>query len=75
MGDIGSTFLGVYFIANILQFNDINEIVGLLLIASPILEMLYLIYFGAFLRGQNIFKAHRQHLYQRLYLGKLSKNK
>ena len=73
MGDIGSTFLGLYFIANILQFNDINEIVGLLLIASPIFGDACITIFRRFFKGQNIFKAHRQHLYQRLYLGKLSK--
>ena len=73
MGDIGSTFLGVYFIANILQFNDINEIVGLLLIASPIFGDALITVFRRLFKGQNIFKAHRQHLYQRLYLGKLSK--
>ncbi len=73
MGDIGSTFLGAYFIANILQFNDINEIVGLLLIASPIFGDALITIFRRFFKGYNIFKAHRQHLYQRLYLGKLSK--
>ena len=28
MGDVGSTFLGVYFVANLLQFKNINEIIG-----------------------------------------------
>jgi len=73
MGDIGSTFLGVYFVANILQFNDLKEIVGLLLIASPFFGDALITIFRRFFSRQNIFKAHRQHLYQRLYLGKLSK--
>ena len=73
MGDIGSTFLGVYFVANILQFNDSNEIVSLLLIASPFFGDALITVFRRFLKRQNIFKAHRQHLYQRLYLGKFSK--
>ena len=73
MGDIGSTFLGVYFVANILQFNDIYEIVGLLLIASPLLGDALITLFRRFYKKQNIFQAHREHLYQRLYLGKLSK--
>ena len=73
MGDIGSTFLCVYFVANILQFNDINEIIGLLLIASPFFGDALITVFRRFFKRQNIFKAHRQHLYQRLYLGKLSK--
>ena len=73
MGDIGSTFLGLYFIANVLQFNNINEIIGLLLIATPFFGDALITIFRRFLSKQNIFKAHRQHLYQRLYLGKLSK--
>ena len=73
MGDIGSTFLGLYFIANILQLNDINEIVGLLLIASPFYGDALITLCRRFFTRQNIFKAHRQHLYQRLFLGKLSK--
>ncbi len=74
MGDIGSTFLGVYLAANILQFNDVKEIIGLLLIASPFFGDALITLFRRFITRQNIFKAHRQHLYQRLYLGKLSKN-
>ena len=73
MGDIGSTFLGVYFVANILQFDDINEIIGLLLIASPFFGDALITIFRRLFSSQNVFKAHRQHLYQRLYLGKLSK--
>ena len=73
MGDTGSTFLGIYFIANILQFDDINEIIGLLLIASPFFGDALITILRRFFKRQNIFKAHRQHLYQRLYLGKLSK--
>tara|TARA_S200000501_G_scaffold368344_1_gene406053 strand:+ start:968 stop:1954 length:987 start_codon:yes stop_codon:yes gene_type:complete len=74
MGDIGSTFLGAYFVANVLQFNDMNEIIGLTLIASPIYGDAFITIIRRFFKRQNIFKAHRQHLYQRLYIGKLSKN-
>ena len=73
MGDIGSTFLGLYFIASILKLNDINEILGLLLIASPFYGDALITLFRRFFTRQNIFKAHRQHLYQRLFLGELSK--
>ena len=73
MGDIGSTFLGGYFIANLLQFDDIKEIIGLFLIASPIFGDALITIFRRILKRQNIFKAHRQHLYQRLYLGEFSK--
>ena len=73
MGDIGSTFLGAYFVANILQFNNFNEILGLLLVASPFYGDALITIFRRLFKRQNIFKAHRQHLYQRLSLGKLSK--
>ena len=36
MGDTGSTFLGIYFIGNLLQFRNSQEILGLFLIASPL---------------------------------------
>ena len=73
MGDVGSTFLGVYFIGNLFQFQSIYEIIGLLLISSPLFGDALITIFRRILASQNIFKAHRQHLYQRLYLGKLSK--
>ena len=73
MGDIGSTFLGVYFVGNLFQFENIYEILGLLLIASPLFGDALITIFRRLFGRQNIFKAHRQHLYQRLYLGKFSK--
>ena len=73
MGDTGSTFLGIYFIGNLLQFRNILEILGLFLIASPLFGDALVTLFRRLYSKQNIFKAHRQHLYQRLYLGKLSK--
>ncbi len=75
MGDTGSTFLGVYFIGNLLQFKTFYEIFGLLLIASPLFGDALITLFRRLYSNQNIFEAHRQHLYQRLYLGKLSKQK
>ena len=73
MGDTGSTFLGIYFIGNLLQLRNILEILGLFLIASPLFGDALVTLFRRLFSKQNIFKAHRQHLYQRLYLGKLSK--
>ena len=73
MGDTGSTFLGIYFIGNLLQLRNILEILGLFLIASPLFGDALVTLFRRLYSKQNIFKAHRQHLYQRLYLGKLSK--
>ena len=74
MGDVGSNFLGIYFVANLLQLPE-SEILGLLLIGSPLYGDALLTLLRRFFTRQNIFKAHRQHLYQRLYLGNLSKQK
>ncbi len=73
MGDVGSTFLGAYFVSNLLQFKNIYELFGFLLISSPFFGDALITIFRRLYSRQNIFKAHRQHLYQRLYLGKLSK--
>ena len=73
MGDIGSTFLGAYFVANLLQFKNINEIIRNIANCKSSLWGCFIYYFRRLFSNQNIFKAHRQHLYQRLYLGKLSK--
>ncbi len=72
MGDVGSNFLGIYFVANLLQIPK-TEILGLLLIGSPLFGDALVTLFRRFFSRQNIFKAHRQHLYQRLCLGKFSK--
>ena len=74
MGDVGSNFLGIYFAANLIQLPK-NEILGLLLIGSPLFGDALVTLIKRFFSGQNIFKAHRHHLYQRLCLGKLSKKK
>ena len=44
-----------------------------MLIASPLYGDALITIFRRLVSNQNIFKAHRQHLYQRLFLGKLSK--
>ncbi len=72
MGDVGSNFLGIYFVANMLQLDNI-EILGLVFIASPLYGDALITLLRRFISRQNIFQAHRQHLYQRLYLGGLSK--
>tara|TARA_A100001035_G_scaffold42997_1_gene30072 strand:- start:2327 stop:3331 length:1005 start_codon:yes stop_codon:yes gene_type:complete len=74
MGDVGSNFLGIYFAANLLLLPK-NEILGLFLIGSPLFGDALVTLFRRFISGQNIFNAHRQHLYQRLCLGNLSKKK
>tara|TARA_Y100001968_G_C19454442_1_gene771570 strand:- start:10519 stop:11475 length:957 start_codon:yes stop_codon:yes gene_type:complete len=72
MGDVGSTFLGAIYVSCLLGATDLEEAIGLLLIASPILLdsltcLLRRIYYK-----QNIFQAHNSHLYQRLHQAGLS---
>ena len=66
MGDAGSTFLGGIFAASILQSNSIQEAVSMLLLISPILMDSIFCIFRRIYCGQNIFKPHKLHLYQRL---------
>jgi len=75
MGDIGSTFLGAFLGGIILQSNELKDAVGLLLIPMPLLMDAFICVLRRFFAGQNIFQAHRLHLYQRLYLAGWSKPK
>ena len=75
MGDVGSTFLGMYYVSNLFQFKDTQEAIGIFLIAAPFFGDAFFTVIRRFLSKQNIFIAHRQHLYQRLCLGSLSKDK
>ena len=72
MGDIGSTFLGAILSGLILQSDNWEKALGLLLIATPILADAFFCVLRRLINGQNIFKAHRLHLYQRLNLAGLS---
>lgn len=66
MGDIGSTFLGcLYFIA-ILNANSFNSALGLFLISAPIQIDCITCILRRYIKSQNIFEAHKMHLYQRL---------
>ncbi len=68
MGDIGSTFLAAINIAIIIQSNDLIEALGLLLILTPLLIDPFVCIIRRYFYSENIFKAHRLHLYQRLKL-------
>ena len=71
MGDIGSNFLGGTLIWILLNTNNINNSVGLLFIASPILIDPFICLIRRLLARENIIKAHNMHLYQRLTKGGL----
>ena len=66
MGDVGSTFLGAIFVAIIFSTGDIQKILGIILVSSPILFDALSCITRRILNNQNIFKAHKLHLYQRL---------
>ncbi len=66
MGDTGSTFLGAIFAAFILESKSIQEAFSILLLISPIMMDSITCIFRRIYSGQNIFKPHKLHLYQRL---------
>jgi FlaA1/EpsC-like NDP-sugar epimerase len=74
MGDVGSTFLGYSFAALALIAGSRNPI----LLFAAILPVFPFVFDSSFtfvrrlLRGENVFHAHRSHLYQRLVIAGLS---
>ena len=72
MGDSGSNFLGGTLVWILLNTSNINESIGLLLIASPILIDPLICLIRRFFAKKNIFDAHNMHLYQRLNKGGLN---
>ena len=66
MGDAGSLFLGSYLTSLIFSANNLTEIIKILFLCSPLLLDSLSCIIRRFLNGQNIFKSHKLHLYQRL---------
>ena len=69
MGDAGSTFLGAVFFGLIIKNNDFFDFLKSILLITPILGDCIFCLFRRFIAGQNIFSAHKLHLYQRLHQG------
>ena len=67
MGDVGSTFLGAVFAGVVLQQASFTAALGLLLVATPLLADACLCVPRRLLAGQQVFQAHRLHLFQRLH--------
>lgn len=67
MGDVGSTFLGAVFAVLVLQSSTWAQAVGLLLVATPLLGDACLCVLRRLLTRQQVFQAHRLHLFQRLH--------
>ena len=67
MGDVGSTFLGAVFSVLVLQSSTWSEALSLLLVATPLLGDAFFCVPRRLLAGQQVFQAHRLHLFQRLH--------
>jgi Fuc2NAc and GlcNAc transferase len=67
MGDVGSTYLGAVFAGLVLQRQQPLQALMLLLVATPLLADAFICVLRRWHAGQQIFQAHRLHLYQRLH--------
>ena len=67
MGDVGSTFLGAVFAMFVLHSSSWSQALSLLLIATPLLGDACICVLRRFIAGQQVFTAHRLHLFQRLH--------
>ena len=70
MGDVGSAFLGYTFAALpvIAARNDPRLILPAILLLWPFIFDTVFTFFRRLLKGENVFEAHRSHLYQRLII-------
>jgi UDP-N-acetylmuramyl pentapeptide phosphotransferase/UDP-N-acetylglucosamine-1-phosphate transferase len=66
MGDVGSTFIGAVFAGLAFQQPTNQEILSVLLLGFPLFGDSATCIIRRLLTRRNIFKAHKQHLYQRL---------
>tara|TARA_B100000242_G_scaffold293350_1_gene271186 strand:+ start:4069 stop:4989 length:921 start_codon:yes stop_codon:yes gene_type:complete len=66
MGDVGSTFLGAMFFTVLLKSQSLLEGFAFLLISIPLMLDAFICILRRYKNGKNIFKPHRDHLYQRL---------
>lgn len=66
MGDSGSTFLGIILFYIIFTSPNINDLLIMLLTASPLLLDSLICILRRFINNENIFTPHKKHLYQRL---------
>jgi len=67
MGDVGSTFLGGIYAFCLLNSYSWTNLLGLILVNTPLIADSSICILRRLLLGQNIFQPHRNHLYQRLY--------
>ena len=75
MGDVGSTFLASYFLLSLIKSDNLNDSLGIFLILSPLTIDALICILKRFCYGENIFRPHKLHLYQRLFQAGLSHSK
>ena len=66
LGDVGSTYLGTFYLWILLNTNNYESTFAILLMGSVILSDALFCVIRRFIDGQNIFNPHSCHLYQRL---------
>ena len=72
MGDSGSTFIGAIYTGTLLEANSWYEFLFRVIILTPLLGDAFITLIFRIVNKQNIFKAHKLHLYQRLNQGGMS---
>ena len=75
MGDSGSTFLGALYLSIIFKANFFIESLKYFLLLTPLIADSVSTLFRRLVAKQNIFVAHKKHLYQRLFQSGLSHKK
>ena len=70
MGDVGSTFIGSVLSGLMLQADSHRHFMTLLLISFPLLADAFFCIIRRTCNRENIFMAHRKHLFQRLKIGR-----
>ena len=68
MGDCGSLFIGSYYLLIAMRSSSFLDFLILLSLLSPLLLDALTCLLRRFISRQNIFRAHKQHLFQRLHL-------
>ena len=67
MGDVGSTFIGAIFGGLLIHTDSYYESLGILLIGFPLFADAFFCLVRRCMQRENIFQAHRKHLFQRLH--------
>ena len=66
MGDSGSIFIGSLLVSVILDAKNTSQMLEFILISTPLIADSASCVIRRFSKNQNVFKAHKSHLYQRL---------